>query len=106
MSRKIVVHQGFRCEVPGEVHGGLAHGRQQTQRGRSQYRCYLHPMSIISNASKVGVKLQTYANGLVDGLVIGFSDGIGGIWRFGIGIPTPLTAIWMPCKAQSTTPRL
>lgn len=63
-------------------------------------------MSIVRNARQVGVNVQTYANGLVDGLVIGFSDGIGGIWRFSIGVPTPLTAIWTPCKAQSTPPRL
>ena len=50
-----------------------------------------------------GVELKAYANGLVDGLTIGFSVGIGGIWRFDVCVPTPLTFIWTLCKAQSTS---
>ena len=49
-----------------------------------------------------GVKLKAYANGLVDGLVIGFSVGIGGIWRFNVCVPTPLTFTRSLCKVQST----
>ena len=61
---------------------------------------------IISKASQAGDELQAYANGLVDGLIIGLSDGVGRIWRFGVCVTTPLTAIWTLCKAQSTSSRL
>lgn len=61
---------------------------------------------IISKASQAGVEPQAYANRLIDGLVIGFSDGVGGIWRFGVCIATPLTTIWTLWKAQSTSPHL
>ena len=50
--------------------------------------------NMISKASQAEFVLQAYANGLVDGFIIGFSDSIGGIWRFGLGVPTPLTAVW------------
>ena len=53
--------------------------------------------SFISKASQIAIKLQTYANGLGDGLVIGPSNGIGGIWRFGVCVATPLTAIGTLC---------
>ena len=50
--------------------------------------------NIISKASQAEFVLQPYANGLIDGLVIGFSDRIGRIWRFGMCVPTPLTHVW------------
>ena len=59
--------------------------------------------TIISRIFKIEVAMQAYAYGLVDGLIIGFSDGIGGVWRFGDCVPTQLTAIWTLCKAQSTS---
>ncbi|KAF6220194.1 hypothetical protein HO133_003325 [Letharia lupina] len=60
-------------------------------------------VSIVSKASQARVELQAYTNRLGDGLVVGFSDGSGGVWRFGVYVPTPLTAIWTLCKAQSTS---
>ena len=47
------------------------------------------------------IELKAYANGLVDGLIVGFSVGIVRIWRFDVCVPTPLTSIWTLCKAQS-----
>lgn len=55
--------------------------------------------SIISKASQAGVELQAYANGLVDRLVVGFSDRVGRIGRLGVCVTTPLTAKWTLCKA-------
>ena len=55
--------------------------------------------STISSASRVGVEMQAYTNGLIDGLAIGFSDGIGGVWRFGVCVTPPLAAIWTLYKA-------
>ena len=62
--------------------------------------------NIISEASQTAIESQAYANGLSKGLIIGFSNGTGRIWRFGVCVATPLTAIGMLCKAQSTSSRL
>ncbi len=62
--------------------------------------------SIISKDFQAVVEPQPYANRFVDRLVIGRSDGIGGIWRFGVCVPTPLTVKWTLCQAQSTSSRL
>ena len=62
--------------------------------------------NFISKTSQAKVRLQSYADGLVDGLVVGFSDGTGGIWRFDVCISTPVASVWTLCKAQSTSPRL
>ena len=55
----------------------------------------------ISKASLIGVEADAYANGLIDRFVVGLSYGIGGVWRSAVREPTPLTAIWTLCKAQS-----
>ena len=81
----------------------MAHTRQQTQHEGSQYRCCRRPMEHCQRSLREGVKLKTYTNRLVDGLVIGFSVVIGGIRRFNVCVPTPLTFIWTLCKAQSTS---
>ena len=62
--------------------------------------------NFISKTSQAEVGLHAYTDGLVDGLVVGFSDRIGGIWRFDVCISTPVTSVWTLCKAQSTSPRL
>lgn len=61
-----------------------------------------------NNSAKLDrrVKLQAYANWLVNGLVVGFSVGIGRIWRFNVYVSTPLTVTWTLCQAQSTSSRL
>ena len=50
--------------------------------------------NIISKASQAEFELQAYVNGLVNGLVIGFSDSIGRIRRLGMCVPTRLTVVW------------
>ena len=59
--------------------------------------------SIISKASLIGVEVEAYTNGLVDRFVVGLSYGIGRVWRSAVRVPTPLTAVWTLCKAQSTS---
>lgn len=61
---------------------------------------------MISGASQAGFGLRAYADGLGDGLVVGLSDGTGGIWRFGVCVTTPMKAIWTLREAQSTPSRL
>ena len=59
--------------------------------------------SIISKASLIGFEAEAYTNGLVDRFVVGLSYGIGGVWRSAVREPTPLTAVWTLCKAQSNS---
>ena len=59
--------------------------------------------SSISKASLTGFEAEAYTNGLVDRFVVGLSYGIGGVWRSGVREPTPLTAVWTLCKAQSSS---
>ena len=101
-----VVHQSFHCAVLDDVHGGLARIRRQMQHGLREYRCCRHPMEHHQCRLPERVGSQAYADGLVDGLVVGFSVGIGGIWRFKVCVRTPLRIIWTLCKAQSTSSRL
>ena len=81
----------------------MAQTRQQTLRGGSRYRCCRHPMEHHQRRLRKGVESKAYANGLVDGLVIGHSIGIGGVWGFNVCVPSPLIPIWTMCKAQGTS---